>query len=225
MGAITVDLQNLYQRYFGTKPKVGELPPNPTPVPFNIPPVKKNTGITELPVIDVENQHKGKYQTSRHGRLLQQDYLGVEVWLPTKLTTALGTVWELPYSVIRISNSKTIIRTALAERKGTVKEEFNTDDYKITIKGFLIDKEERLFPEEDLLKLKGFFETNSRIFLDNALSNIFLEEQGMPQDEQYAVVVTSFDLPEVEGGRKHVRPFVLQLESDYVFTLEVEDGI
>lgn len=225
MAFISVDIENLYQRYFGTKPKVGELPQNPTPKPFGVPTVANNNSITELPIVDVDNPQKGKFLNSNHGRLLKTDYLGVEIWLPTTLRTSTGVKWDLPYSVIRISNSKTIIRTPLAERKGTVKEEFNTDDYKITIKGFLIDKEQRLFPEDDLLKLKGFFETNSRVFLDNALSNIFLEEQGLPEDEQYAVVVTSFDLPEVEGGRKHVRPFVLQLESDYVFTLEVEDGI
>jgi hypothetical protein len=39
--------------------------------------------------------------------------------------------------------------------------------------------------------------------------------------KEVKVVMESFELPEVEGGRKHVRPFNIQLESDSVFTLEV----
>lgn len=213
MSTIVVDLNEQYRHFFGTSPKVGTIVPQQEDKGFTVNKTNKKSGLEEQFVIS-QNNTKSKEVFSITGSKLQEQYLGVEIWLPTSLRFEDGTTFYLPYSVIRISGSKTIVRTALAERRGTVKEQFNVDDYKISIKGFLIDKSKRIFPEADILKLKQFFESTKRCFLSNALSDHFLAED--------AVVITSFELPEVEGGKNHVRPFVLGLESDGVFTLEVE---
>ena len=158
--------------------------------------------------------------------LLTNDMFGVEVWLPVYFEDLPDDVGDkgrlfLPYTVVRISGSSTIVRTPLAERRGTVKELYNTDDYKINIKGFFIDKEKRLFPEKDLSALKKIHEYGHAFKLVNALTDIFLADKGVSPLEQNKVIISAFELPEVEGGRK-VRPFTMTLESDSVFTLEVK---
>ncbi|OQP45893.1 hypothetical protein A4H97_32140 [Niastella yeongjuensis] len=156
--------------------------------------------------------------THASGSALTTNYLNKEIWLPTKFT-ALPNTFEkqqffLPYSVIKISGKKTIVKTAMAERSGTVKELYSTDDYSISLKGFFIDDKNRTWPEADLKAFRELFELQSAFVLNNALTDVFLGGEKR-------VVIESFDLPEVEGGRKHIRPFDIQLESDSIFTLEV----
>jgi len=201
MSSIAFDIQQLYQQYFGTKPVIAAAYKNDKEniatdgkVSF---PTSTNTSTTSL------------------GSVLQEQYLGVEIWLPTRLKFENGTSFFLPYSTIRLTGSKSFIRTPLSERRGSVKELFSIDDYKITIKGFFIDKQNRVFPEADLKLLRQFFESNERCFLENALTDFFL-------DKTDAVVINSFELPEVEGGKKTMRPFVMQFESDSIFDLIVE---
>lgn len=163
------------------------------------------------------NATKNDIIQANDGSTLSTSYAGVEIWLPTWFRglpqDIRGGVLFMPYTVVRITGKKTIVKTALAERKGTVKELYSLDDYKITIKGFLIDHRNRQWPSAELNDLKKLYELNQSVILDNALTNIFLERDSK-------VVIEDIDFPEVEGGRKHVRPFVMQMESDSVFTLE-----
>lgn len=200
MSSITYDLTQMYRRTFGGKPyQVGEENISSDPSSYFID--GKNSKVSQL-----------------SGSSLTTEFMGQEIWLPVKfvdLPTSVngGRELLLPYSVIKISGKKTIVKTALPERRGTVKELFSIDDYSISIKGFLID-DKRIWPEEQLRVLKDLVETNEAVHLDNALTNVFL-------DKDTRVVIEDFDLPEVEGGRKHIRPFSMKLESDSVFTLEI----
>lgn len=203
MGFIINDLEELYRRAFGSKPyKVNELPAPAEERPFTgLPPARGQ-------------------QLTATGSALTAQHRGLEIWLPVRfldMDTRIFGSGELflPYSVVRISGKKTVPTTAMSERQGTVKEFYSIDDYQITIKGFLIDDENRVFPEEELRDFKKLFGINRAIRLDNALTNIFLEESQR-------VVIMDFDIPEVEGGRRHVRPFSMRLESDTIFTLELE---
>lgn len=200
MSTTVFEIEQLYNQYFGTKPSIATVFKNDKE------PIKAD-GSVSFPA-------SKKTTTTSLGGVLSEQYLGVEIWLPTTLKFENGSTFYLPYSTIRITGSKSFIRTPLAERKGSVKELFSIDDYKITIKGFFIDKENRVFPEDSLNLLRTFFESNERCFLQNALTDLFM-------DKTDAVVIHSFELPEVEGGRKHVRPFIMQLESDSVFELIV----
>lgn len=201
MSTIAINIEQLYKQYFGTNPTVGAAFKNDA------------TKISESGSVTFPTATKAT--TTSLGSVLTEQYLGVEIWLPTRLKFENGTTFFLPYSTIRLTGSKSFIRTPLSERRGSVKELFSIDDYKITIKGFFIDKQNRVFPEADLKLLKQFFESNERCFLENALTDFYL-------DKTDAVVINSFELPEVEGGRKTMRPFVLQFESDSIFDLIVE---
>jgi Domain of unknown function (DUF6046) len=203
MSSLIVDIENLYQRTFGSRPyKIDGLSPiNNAGQPYSIPAKTQSEAY------------------SKNGSLLETKYFGVEIWLPVKFrdldVDKFSTgVLELPYSVVRITGSSNWVKTPLSERRGSVKELYSIDDYKITIKGFFIDRD-RVWPEDDLFSLKKIHEAGKSFSIDNALTNVFLNADDK-------VVMSSFELPEIEGGRKHVRPYVLQLESDSIFTLELE---
>lgn len=189
MSALTFDLDQLFESTFGTKP------------------------------YRFDGSGASKKFSPGSGSALTETYLNKEIWLPTRFAEInvddpKASEFFLPYSVIKISGKKTIVKTAMAERQGTVKELYSTDDYTISLKGFFIDDKNRIWPEEDLKAFKRLFELQTAVVLENALTNVFLEGGQK-------VVIESFELPEVEGGRKHVRPFSIELESDSIFTLEV----
>lgn len=161
---------------------------------------------------------------SDKGNLLKTEFEGKEVWLPVEFQELDSNLFEggkflFPYSTIRISGKKTIVKTPLAERGGTVKEYYSLDDYSIKIQGFLIDSQNRLWPESEMVKLKTLWTQNTALVIDNALTNIFL---GRPDDsDNNRVVIESIDFPEMESRKMHIRPFSMTLESDSVFDLNV----
>lgn len=198
MSFLVFDIEQLYRQTFGGRPYVIETKNN----------------------VPADDQYSKK-------SLIKTKYLNKEIWLPTKFFglsqlksdsgNSLFSFDELllPYTAIKISGKKTMTKTSLAERTGSVKELYNLDDYDIVIKGFAID-EDRIFPEQQVEYLKGIHESGQSIGLDNALTNIFLADQGCQ------VAVESIDFTEVTGGRKHVRPFSLTMCSDSIFNLIVE---
>ena len=214
MSSIPTELQQLYQRYFGSRPVV-VVPPPSTPV----------NDVT----IATSKTPSGYPVLSNKGAVLAEQYLNVEIWLPITLKALPTTIsnarngnageWYLPYATVNISGSAGWIETPLPQRKGTVKEFFSIDDYEIDIKGFFIDKQNRSFPETEVGYLKTLYETGSTFKIDNAATNIFLEDPTLPPDQQYRVIIKKFDLPAVTGGRKSMRPFSMQLASDDIFTL------
>ncbi|MNY27607.1 hypothetical protein D3C86_1615190 [compost metagenome] len=103
---------------------------------------------------------------------------------------------------------KEIIRTPVSERKGKVKECFAIDDYRFSIKGFLIGKN-RLVPEDQIQQLKDWFETTEPIELHGGYPEIFL-------DESCRVAVSNLDFPEVQGKAPWIRPFTMTIETDYI---------
>jgi hypothetical protein len=198
MSTISFDLEKLYAQTFG-----GIL--------YQVPPDIFNKDPKEEPTI-IQTTESKSY-------VLLEKYLNREIWLPTRLAELnikdfKRSEFYLPYCAVKISGKKTIVKTALAERQGSVKELYSIDDYSISLKGFFIDNKNRQFPEEDLDVLRQVFEIRGAFAIDNALVNTMLGREAK-------VVMVSFELPEVTGGRKHVRPFDIQLESDSIFTLEV----
>lgn len=205
MGLLIYDLERLYRQTFGGKPyRIGSEEQLPPDDPFRI---------------DGQNtlQQNGDIYDRGGSSVIQTTYLGKEIWLPVKLLheDLPGGAYLLPYTVISIEGEKNIVKTPLAERKGSVRELYNIDDYDITVKGFLIDDKDRVWPSSEIARLQDFYESFTSLGLDNALTNIFLKDSR--------VVITKLSLPEVVGGRKHVRPFVMKLESDSVFELELRD--
>jgi len=190
MSLVIYDLNQLYRQTFGGKPFV-----------IN----GNNDQVTQI-----------------KGSSLTAEYLGKEIWLPVKFVNLNSTVFGvsellLPYTVIELEAKKTIVKTPLAERKGTVKELYSMEDFIINLKGFVIDETSRIWPEKELDVLNKLWNLNEAIEFDNALSNIFLAEKtgGNP-----LVVIEDLKLPSMDG-RKHIRAFSMKLESDSIFTLDV----
>src|SRR5688572_8763564 len=152
MSTTSFDLEKLYQETFG-----GQL--------YHIPPV--NTGK------DKSTEPKPIKKTPAKSYVLSEKYMNREIWLPTRLAELNIDGYErsefyLPYCAVKVSGKKTIVKTPLAERQGTVKELYSIDDYSISLKGFFIDHKNRLFPERDLDVLRQVFETNGAFAIDNA---------------------------------------------------------
>jgi hypothetical protein len=203
--ALVIDLNDLYKKQFGGKPFVIGKAPAPVPV--------SGTKITiTAPGID---------EITPAGSKLREQYLGIEIFLPIRIYDETGKkeLMYLPYCVVRVTGKNNYISTPMIDRKGAVHELANSEDYSIEIKGFLIGKD-RKFPEADLNQLKALKDATTALVLDNAITNVFLTDKALDEKEQRRVVITDFELPEVQGGREHVRPFILKLLSDTVFDLE-----
>lgn len=194
MSHIFIDLERLYNKYFGQ--------------PYSV--VMKTEEMASLSG-DVKTQYEGKtvWLPIKFFKLdeLKGEEKGVQVF-------GLGhNELLLPHCTIKISGKKTIIRTSLVQRRGTVKELYSVDDYVIEIKGFLINKK-REFVDYEVNILKHIFESKQSICLDNVLTNIFLQKESGGR-----VAITSIDFPETKGEDVWIRPFSMNCESDNVFDL------
>lgn len=206
--ALIIDISELFQKTFGKKPYVvGAL---------------TNTAGEDNPFLVAGTTTRTEKEFTAKGSLIKEQYKGIEIMLPIRIYDGPALLQFLPYSVIRISGKKTIVETPLSERIGSVKEQFNIDDYSIDVKGFLIG-EDRKFPENEIEIMRKLYETKKAVTIDNALTNIFLTNPALKPDEQRRVVVYSFEMPDQQGGREHIRPFTMSLKSDTVFTLELEE--
>jgi len=152
-----------------------------------------------------------------------KDGLGREYFMPVTIKypeggAEKGTLkkWELPYPVVSITGGKTIVETALTERRGTVKELINNQDYEITIRGFIVGAGNE-FPEQEVTTLRTIYEQSTTLSIECPLTDIFLLRPDRSGSDQ--VVIKQLRLPEVTGI-KNVRPYELLLISDEPFNLE-----
>lgn len=156
------------------------------------------------------------------------DANGREYYLPVTLSytefTATGvgddTVAEvkkvvLPYPVISIRSRKTIIETPLTERRGSVKEVINMQDYEIMIRGFIINKTNE-YPEDGVKKIQQLYEYDGPVHIQNAVTDIFLLNTKRGGSDE--VIVTDLSFPEY-AGVKNVKPYQMTLLSDAPFNL------
>lgn len=144
----------------------------------------------------------------------KEQYKGRDVFLPIKLSDG-DTEVNIPCATLRVTGQKTIIRTPVAERIGTVKEMFNIGDYQFAIKGVLIAPTGKVAPDDDIYRLRMLFESTSPVQLTNALSDLFM-------DDSRNVCITDIEFPEVEGKELRCRPFTFTCESDSVTKLIME---
>ena len=136
---------------------------------------------------------------------------GMEYFMPAQLGGQ-----ALPFPVVRISGQKTIVETPMVARRGTVKELIAIDDYKISIKGIIIDPDGH-WPEAQIDALRKLYERAEALSLNCAFTNIFL---GSPEaGGSDKVVITSLEFPECKGA-KNVTGYSMELVSDQPFKLE-----
>lgn len=158
--------------------------------------------------------------------------LGVEYFMPVTMLYPAGSGsgsltnsanpqgslqrWNLPYPVVSISTRKTIVETKLTERRGTVKELINTQDFEIVVKGLLIAPGNE-FPENDMKTLRDIYELNMAISIQSALTDIFLIRPDRTGSDQ--VVIRDLRFQPIKGI-KNIRPYELTLLSDEAFNLQ-----
>ena len=151
--------------------------------------------------------------TTRYGTdLYKKDKYGVSCFAPVTLKYGNTEVF-LPYSTVSVTTSKTIVRTKLINRKGSVKEHISGGDYIITIRGVLINREQEL-PEDEIEQIKELYNTQEPIGLINAITDFFL-------DADDKVIVRSLTLPEMIGMGE-AQAFTLDCETDSNLDLIIE---
>ncbi|WP_312398813.1 DUF6046 domain-containing protein [Chryseobacterium sp.] len=192
------DLAELYKTYFSK-------------TPYHIP----DSGFKDNEITvgsgESANKHRGKIRNNKAGIAFNRvTTKGQDIWFPAefRINGNANDPLIIDACTIAVNLSKTIVRTAVSERKGTVKEMFNIDDYKFTIRGFLIGKG-RTVPEDDISKLKTIFETGEPVSLNGGYPELFLEKSNR-------VAITSLEFPEVQGKAYWIRPFTLTCESDFI---------
>ncbi|OQY03185.1 MAG: hypothetical protein B6I20_05555 [Bacteroidetes bacterium 4572_117] len=99
--------------------------------------------------------------------LVGKTLLGNTVWMPV----VIDNQW-LPNTFMNITAQKHIVKTAVTGRSGTVKEIVNIQDYKIQIRGFIIDNETNGYPVDEVEKLHALFEKDISLPIVNNLCEI-----------------------------------------------------
>lgn len=200
------DLMKLYKTYFNNKP-------------YFIADKDSQEPLTQEPGYSITTENprpRGSIDySSKNIAFNKIGSYGQAIWFPVELKTTVkeqnklvSVSIEIEACTVAVNMSKTIIRTAVSERKGTVKECFAIDDYRFTIKGFLIGKN-RLVPEDQIQTLKKVFESTEAVFLHGGYPEIFL-------DESCRVAISGLDFPEVQGKAVWIRPFSMTLETDNI---------
>ena len=105
--------------------------------------------------------------------------------------------------MISLNAAKTIIKTAVAGRNGTVKESISTKDYQLSVKGVLFNFETNNYPETQVKQLKELFDKNKSISISSRLADIF---------EISKVVAESLNIE--ESKHQNTQAFSMNLVSD-----------
>lgn len=148
------------------------------------------------------------------------DMLSREYYMPVTVVYNSGggsVEWKLPHPVVAISSRKTIIETPMTERRGTVKELINVQDYDIVIKGFILNAKSE-FPEQDVTPLRNIYEINEPVSIKCPVTDIFLLRPDRKGSDK--VVIKELKFPPVTGI-KNIRPYELHMVSDEPFNLNI----
>jgi hypothetical protein len=149
----------------------------------------------------------------------KQGVYGQDIWFPVTLrgSKVIGSrteplELEIDICTISVNLVSTIVSTPVVERKGTVNEIVNIDDYKFTIRGFLVGKNRKV-PEDDILKLVAIKESTQEKTMHGGYPELFL-------DETCKIVISELEFPEVQGQNHWIRPFNLTCKSDFITDLD-----
>ena len=208
MAEISFSIADLFEKTFGYKTQAFD------PL-FD--PVTGDGGVNSLTRTEFGAHGSEYYADDALGR---EYFMPVKVMYPDNESTSNAQAdvlktWYLPYPVISITSRKTIIETPLTERRGTVKELINIQDYEIVIKGFIINRSNE-FPEIDVTTLRSIYELNASLSIQCPLTDIFLLRPDRSGSDQ--VVIYDLKFPAISGV-KNIRPYELRMISDEPFNL------
>jgi hypothetical protein len=193
---IVNDIQNIYKTYFNKPYSVSK---------------ENNTAGNEVASYRLPEGCESQFFNNKQG--FYDRYLGRDVFLPVTLSTVEKEIY-IPCVTINATRKNTIIRTAVAEREGTVKEQFSTGDWVFNLKGVLIG-EDGAFPQEDIEILVELSKNKQPLELKCGYTDLFFPGESK-------VVIESIEFPETQGKSMRHRPFTMTLESDFIDTLIYE---
>ncbi|WP_306353710.1 DUF6046 domain-containing protein [Flavobacterium sp. '19STA2R22 D10 B1'] len=198
------DIYELYKQYYGV-------------AKYHVLPSADDKAISQKIAYSLEKREteSGAIQySSKQISFNKTGLIGQDIWHPVQLWKSGTEFIDIDICTIRINGQKTIVKTAVSERKGTVKEQFAIDDYKFTIKGFLVGKNQTI-PEKEISLLKDFYESSDPILLYGGYPELFL-------DESCRVVIDNLEFPDVQGKAYWIRPFNFTCESDFITDIIIQ---
>jgi hypothetical protein len=156
-------------------------------------------------------------------RIIATSKLGTPVYSRVVLKESIDTVVGNEQSgdgyikfdtcIVKVSQAKNIIKTAVQGRNGTVKEYISDGDYQIQIEGQVLSQYAYKMPVEELNNLIKLLAEPNEIIIESDFIQLF----GISY-----VVVESYDHDQVEGSRGRIN-FRINLISDV--PVEIELGI
>jgi len=198
MSHISVDLLDLYKTYFGGSYEItdarGENWDNTT------------------------RERRFNQRTTLGTSISKKGLHGTTVFFPIRIVIDNDLNINLDCATIQVTNKKTIIKTPVARRVGTVKEQYAIGDYVFTIKGVLIGSSHGMYPDDLVLTLRQIYESRSVVNLENVISDLFIANGSSESIERCPVVIESLEFHEKKGDVRHV-PFTLLCETDFAETL------
>lgn len=225
------NLTSLYKEVFGKNPFFIDNLGNTT----------QNTGHVQYSGIPQNPNPRG---TIHKSNITGQSFnkmsaYGKDIWFPITLSTffRLNTITgnqveditieknnskvenitvEIDICTTAVNLIKTVVKTPIVERKGSVIEICDIENPRFTIRGFLIGKN-RTVPEEGINNLTKIFESSQPVFLHGGYVELFLAKSTK-------VIITDLEFPEVQGQSHWIRPFRLVCEADFIEDLEAPPG-
>ncbi len=134
--------------------------------------------------------------------------------LPLSFGKGASPEWRFPIEpLISISGQNTIVKRKVAKSKfrGTVKERWSEDDYKITIQGSFVHPLPDIYPRDDVQRFMDFVRYDKAIYVFNDLFEMLDVSQ---------IVIESFSLPFSKG--ENVQNYTLEAYSDNLSELFID---
>jgi len=205
MSHISVDLLNLYKTYFGGNYEIADAWRG------------ENWDNTN-------RKRKYNQRTIFGTSIAKEGVYGVTVFFPIKIVVNENLSIDIDCATIKVTNKKTIIKTPVARRIGTVKEQYAIGDYVFTINGVLIGSSRGMYPDDLVFTLREIYESRSVVNLENVISDLFIANGSNESTERCPVVIESLEFHEKKGDARHA-PFTIVCETDFAETLIFSEEI
>ncbi len=144
--------------------------------------------------------------------LRQTGMLGREIRMPMSIRVPGGAAYMLPNEpIVSITGGFDVATTQVnrGKRRGTVKEIVTLNDYRLSVRGIIYNKEEH--PAEEVLQIRSILE-NGIIEVDCYMGNLF---------DINVCVVESFSWPRWEKKSFRQQNYELTLISDEDFEIDL----
>lgn len=141
---------------------------------------------------------------------IRTNALGIPMVMPLEISVDGGEWWLLPVEpIISVTGSNIIVKRQVSKGRirGSIKERWTQDDYKIKISGIFINNESEAYPKEDVTRLKSFCEA-AKVNVRCPLFEIFSINQ---------IVVEGYDFPFTSG--KTNQAYTIDAVSDDIYKL------